>query len=96
MYLFALENSDISGAYNAVVGDDLNNEELSKALAKVLKRPFFMPKVPQSILKLIFGEMAVILTKGSRVSSEKIKNEGFEFSFPEVNMALQNLLNTSA
>lgn len=96
MYLFALENCDISGAYNAVVGDDLNNEELSKALAKVLKRPFFMPKVPQSILKLIFGEMAVILTKGSRVSSEKIKNEGFDFSFPELNKALQNLLKTSA
>lgn len=95
MYLFAIENPSISGAYNAVVGDDLNNEELSKALANVLNRPFFMPKIPQFLLNFIFGEMSVILTKGSRVSSDKIKNEGFEFSFPEVNKALQNLLNYS-
>jgi len=92
MYLYALENSTMENAYNAVVGDDINNEEFSKTLSKVLKKPFFMPRVPKFILTVVFGEMAVILTEGSRVSSEKIRKEGFKFSYPRLIKALQNLL----
>jgi uncharacterized protein (TIGR01777 family) len=91
MYLFALENNKIIDSYNAVVGDTLNNDELSKGLSKVLKRPFFMPRVPKLLLNLIFGEMAIILTEGSRVSSTKIKNDGFQFKYPTLTEALKNL-----
>ena len=91
MYVFTVENEQIKGAYNAVVGDSLSNEELSRKFAQILKRPFFMPNVPKLIMKLIFGEMSLILTEGSRVSSEKIKKEGFKFSYPSLSLAFENL-----
>lgn len=91
MYLFVMENKKTTDSYNAVVGDGLNNEKLSKELSEVLNKPFFMPKVPKFVLNFLFGEMAVILTEGSRVSSEKIKKDGFEFRYFTVKGALRNL-----
>ena len=91
MYLYAMENNKIQDSYNAVVGDDLNNEELSKSLAKVLNKPFIMPRVPKFILRFLFGEMSVILTEGSRVSSKKIQKEGFKFKYPTLSNALCSL-----
>jgi NAD dependent epimerase/dehydratase family enzyme len=37
------------------------------------------------------GEMAVIVLEGSKVSSEKIKREGYQFQFPELIPALKNI-----
>jgi len=88
----ALVNTNLKGPYNAVVGDNLTNQELSKAIAKQLKKPFFMPKTPRFILNLLYGEMSVILTDGSRVSAKKIKNEGVEFTYNTIEKALKNLL----
>ena len=41
---------------------------------------------------MIFGELADALLKGSRASSEKIQNEGFKFEFPDLKVALKDLL----
>lgn len=92
MYLMVLNKEKISGAYNAVVGDDLTNKKLGKSIANYLNKPFIMPKVPEFLLKIIFGEMSVILLKGSQVSSEKIKKAGFVFKFGTIEKALQSLL----
>ncbi len=43
-------------------------------------------------MKLIFGELAVVLLEGSRTSSEKLQNKGFQFKFPELKPALKDLL----
>jgi uncharacterized protein (TIGR01777 family) len=91
MYVFAMENQDIKGAFNAVVGDEVTNEEFSRKFAKAVKRPLFMPNIPKFIMQLIFGEMSVILTEGSRISSEKIKAKGFQFSFSNLSEALEKL-----
>jgi len=92
MYLLALKNVKMKGAYNAAVGDNLTNKELSKAISFQLKKPFFMPNIPAFLLHLIFGEMAIILTNGTRVSSEKIKATGFVFEYSKIEDALENLL----
>lgn len=91
MYVFALENQDIKGAFNAVVGDEVTNEEFSRKFAKAVERSLFMPNIPKFIMQLIFGEMSVILTEGSRISSEKIKAKGFQFSFSNLSEALEKL-----
>lgn len=92
MYLYVLEQPEIKGVFNAVSNEAITNEQFSKALAKTLKRPFFMPNIPSFILQLIFGEMAIILTTGSRVSSMKIRKAGFEFSYENLNDAFRDLL----
>ncbi|MFL9833027.1 TIGR01777 family oxidoreductase [Chryseobacterium terrae] len=92
MYEFALKNPEIEGSYNASAPQHTTNENLTKLIAKVLNKPLWMPNVPSFILKLIFGELADALLEGSRASSEKIKKAGFEFQFPDLKVALEDLL----
>ncbi|MBD3904030.1 TIGR01777 family oxidoreductase [Chryseobacterium sp. Ch-15] len=92
MYEFALKNPELEGSYNASAPQHTTNENLTKLIAKVLKKPLLMPNVPSFILKLIFGELADALLEGSRASSEKIEKAGFEFQFPDLQMALEDLL----
>lgn len=92
IYEFALKNPEVEGSYNASAPQHTTNENLTKLIAKVLNKPLLMPNVPTFILKLIFGELADALLEGSRASSEKIIKAGFEFQFPDLKMALEDLL----
>ncbi len=92
IYEFALKNPEIEGSYNASAPQHTTNENLTKLIAKVLNKPLFMPNVPTFILKLIFGELADALLEGSRAYSEKIEKAGFEFQFPDLKRALEDLL----
>jgi uncharacterized protein (TIGR01777 family) len=65
--------------YNAVSPHHITNNHLMKQLSKALRKPFFFPPVPAFVFRLIYGEMAVILLEGSRVSAQKIIDEGFHF-----------------
>ncbi len=84
----ALFNSNYSGIYNAVSPEETSNQSFSKQLAKCLSKPFFLPNVPAFILKLVFGEMANVLLEGSRISSKKLTNVGFQFQYPMLSEAL--------
>jgi uncharacterized protein (TIGR01777 family) len=92
IYEFALKNSNLDGAYNATAPEHITNEDLTKNIAKTLRKPLFMPNVPRFVLKLIFGELADALLEGSRASSQKIQDAGFQFEFPRLEMALEDLL----
>ena len=92
IYEFALKNQDMDGAYNAVSPQHTTNENLTKKIAEVLRKPLFMPNVPGFVLKLAFGELADALLEGSRASAGKIQKAGFEFNFPDLKNALENLL----
>lgn len=92
IYKFALKNSDLDGAYNATAPEHITNENLTKNIAKILRKPLFIPNVPGFVLKLIFGELADALLEGSRASSQKIQDAGFQFEFPRLEMALEDLL----
>jgi hypothetical protein len=93
MYLTAIENTKFSGVYNAVAPESVSNKALSKTIATILKKPFWLPNIPSFLFKLGFGEMAVILLNGSKVSSEKITETGFKFQFKKLENALINLIN---
>lgn len=92
MYEFAVNNSKVKGVYNAASPKHTTNQELTKTIANVLKKPLLFPNIPSSIIKIIFGEAAVILLEGSRVSSNKIIKDGFDFRYPNLTSALENLL----
>lgn len=92
IYIKAIEDKQMNGAYNAVAPDHKTNKDFTKILASVLNKPFWFPKIPASLMKLIFGEMSVLLLKGSRVSADKILEAGFKFQFPDLKSALTNLI----
>jgi len=91
MYVEAIENSEIKGIYNAVAPEHVTNKSLTKMIAKNLKIPLWLPNIPAFVMKLILGKMAIILLEGSRVSSEKILATGFQFKYPTIEEAIQEL-----
>ena len=62
------------------------------AIANAVHKPIIFPAIPSFILKLLLGEMADLVLRGSKVSSEKIQRAGFKFAFENVDDALVNLL----
>ena len=92
MYLEAIKNDNLSGAYNATINDSTSNSSFSKALAKYYGYVIWLPKVPAFLLRLVMGEMAMIVLTGRRVSSDKIKSLGFKFKFSNLEMALEDCL----
>lgn len=90
MYIDALEGKLI-GIYNAVSPEHQTSKTFSKTLAKSIKRPFAGIGVPSFMLKLMFGDMAIILLEGSRISSKKVKKYNFTFKFKTLKKALNHL-----
>jgi uncharacterized protein (TIGR01777 family) len=88
MYLFALENEDVKGVYNMVAPGPVTNAQLTKAIAKQLHRPLWLPNVPAFLLKMLLGEMSTIVLGGAKVSSQKIEGAGFSFTYIDVAAAL--------
>lgn len=95
IFAYATENDDLSGIYNAVAPNPATNKEVTKRAANKLEKPLFLPNVPGFVLKIMLGEMASMVLGGSRVSSEKIEKAGFEFNFPHLDAALNDLLKSS-
>lgn len=91
MYIEAIENPKLSGIYNAVAPEHITNTFLTLELAKILKRKIWLPNIPSLVFQILFGEMSIILLKGSRVSSGKISKTEFKFRFPNLKSALLNL-----
>jgi hypothetical protein len=92
IYLAALENSELQGAYNAVAPEHTTNKDFARAISKTLKRPFWFPNVPAVVLKALYGEMSKMILNGSRVSSNKIETAGFKFQYSSLYHALESVL----
>lgn len=92
IFIKAIEDESMAGAYNAVSPIPASNKELTVAIAKALDKPLWAPNVPRFVLKLILGEMSELVLKGSHVSAHKIKNTGFEFEHTDLDDAIGKLL----
>lgn len=92
IYIAAIENQKINGAYNAVIKDGTTNYIFSKKLAKVYGYNMWLPNVPTFIIQILMGEMADIVLTGQRVSSDKIEKTGFVFKFTKLSYALRDCL----
>jgi len=90
MFLFVLEHQ-MQGIFNGVSPNPVSNSKLVKEIARVLKKPLFLPKVPEIIMKAILGEMAYLLFASQRVSSKKIEKEGFIFKHSNIGSALESI-----
>ena len=94
MFLFAIQNKNLQGVYNAVAPTPVRNKELTILLAEKMKGRFFVDlHVPAFALKIMLGEMSVEVLKSATVSCEKIRTEGFNFLYPTIEAALENLVN---
>jgi uncharacterized protein (TIGR01777 family) len=93
IYVKALKDAELHGAYNACVTDNTTNSRFSKMLAHLLGYKIWLPKAPPFVLRIVLGEMSDAVLEGQRVSSEKIQRSGFEFQFTDLEKTLMSCLN---
>ena len=91
LFVFVMEHY-LEGIYNAVASNPITNSELTKSIARVLNKPLFLPNIPKTVMKLILGEMHLLLFESQRVCSKKIEKKGFHFKYNNVESALIDLL----
>ena len=91
LFLFALDRPDASGPFNATAPEPLTNWGFCKALGKVLHRPSWL-NVPGFAVRILLGQVATVVNDGQRVLPQRAEKLGFSFVFPEVELALRDLL----
>jgi len=92
IYQRALFDDGYNGAYNVNAPDHVTNDAFMRTLARVLKRPYFLPRVPGFALKLALGELSSILLEGSRADNQRLLSTGFQFQHPILEGALRGVL----
>jgi uncharacterized protein (TIGR01777 family) len=91
-FVWAVNDFDKSEIFNLVAPEKITNKDFTKALAKSLNRPALF-SIPEFILKMVLGEAAVLLTESPEVEARNLKENGFQFKFPNIKEALAEILN---
>jgi hypothetical protein len=92
IYLRAVSDGAMAGPYNASAPDHITHDMLMREVARLKRLPVFLPHVPAWLLKAMLGEMSVVLTGGSRISTERLVSSGFGFRYPDIVSALRDCL----
>lgn len=87
---FCIQFSTITGSVNATAPHPVTNEEFGRTIGKVYNRPHWFP-LPAILLKTAVGELSEILLKGQRVLPTAVLEQGFNFTFPTLQSALEDL-----
>ena len=82
----------LEGVFNAAAPNPVSNAVLTRAAAEVLDKPLWLPHVPGFVLKTVLGERSQLVLGSQRVSSQKLQEVGFRFSYPNLKPALEHLL----
>ena len=91
LILFALNKATVRGPVNATSPNPATNAELTRELSRLLHRPALL-NIPAWALRMLYGEMAEIVLGSQRVLPQAALDAGFEFKYPNLRDALQNLL----
>ena len=90
-FLFVKDHPEISGPVNFTSPHPVRNRELTQALGRVLGRPAFLP-APGFMMRLVLGEFAEVVLTGQKVLPRRLLQAGFEFRFPFIDQAMEDLL----
>ncbi len=88
---FLLTHEQAQGPFNLTAPQPVTNAELTRALAQRLHRPAFLP-IPSWALRLLFGEMSQVLLASQRALPHRLLELGFNFRYPTLQAALDDLL----
>jgi uncharacterized protein (TIGR01777 family) len=91
IYLAAIDGGEWRGPVNASAPAPVTNRTFAKALGRVLRRPAIAP-VPGLAVRVLYGAMAEIVTKGQRVIPRRAQEHGYAFAHPDLDEALRAAL----
>ncbi|URN95800.1 MAG: TIGR01777 family oxidoreductase [Candidatus Pristimantibacillus lignocellulolyticus] len=89
--LYCITTPSLTGPVNITAPNPVNMKAFGKMIGHVLHRPHWMP-VPAFMLKLLLGEMSVLILEGQKVLPNALLEHGFIFSYPTLESGLQDLL----
>jgi uncharacterized protein (TIGR01777 family) len=92
IYMDAIQKTSLQGVYNAVAPEPISNKQLMLTIARMRKRPFIPIHVPEFVLKVVLGELSIEILKSATVDGSKIRGAGFNFIFPGIEAAANDLL----
>lgn len=92
LFYKSLFDDNYSGIINGCAPNPVTNEKMTEVIAKELNKPLFLPNVPGFMLKLLLGEFSQFILYGAHVTSNKLKDKGFEFKFPNIETTIKDLL----
>lgn len=91
LILFCIDNAAVAGPINASSPEPVTNDQFGRAVGRAMRRPHWFP-VPAVLMKTLFGELSVLLLEGQRALPRRAEELGFEFRYPTVDAAMQDLL----
>lgn len=92
LMVFAAEHEKLSGPVNGTAPNPVTNREFTKTLGRVIGMPTFFPNVPGFALSLAVGEFGQILLHSQNAIPQAAQEAGFEFAYPDLESALENVL----
>lgn len=87
---FVIENDSFQGPVNFISPNPVQMNHFGELLGQVLHRPHWIP-TPEIALKLLLGEMSMLMLEGQKVLPEKLLKHGFTFQYPSLEEALKNI-----
>lgn len=89
--LFAIENKVMNGPVNVTAPNPVKMRKFGQTIGSFLHRPHWFP-VPALMMKLALGQKSRLVLEGQYVLPKKLKENGFDFSYPTLEQALKDLL----
>jgi uncharacterized protein (TIGR01777 family) len=87
----ALDDERWTGPVNATAPEAVTNADFSKALGRALRRPAVAP-VPALALRVLYGDMAQLVTDSQRVVPKRATELGYEHRRSDLDDALRAAL----
>jgi uncharacterized protein (TIGR01777 family) len=87
----ALDGEAWTGPVNGTAPEPVTNATFSKALGRALHRPALAP-VPGFAVRLLYGEMAEMVTKGQNAVPRRAQQLGYRHRHPDLDEALRDTL----
>lgn len=91
MVLRLLQDEQMSGPFNMTAPNPVTNAQFTQSLAHGLRRPAFFI-APSFMLRLVMGERAALMLEGQRVLPANLTDAGYQFKYPKLAEALDDLL----
>jgi len=92
----AFSDESMNGPYNCVAPGIVTNKDFTGIMSEAAGRPVIIPFVPGIALRLILGEFGSVIVKGQRAVPAKLAKEGYNFRFPELKAALEDLMKSDS
>jgi hypothetical protein len=91
IFLYAAKTESISGPVNGASPNPVRNSEFTQVLGRLLNKPTFCT-VPSVVLETLLPEQSTLVLDSQRVVPEKLLASGFQFQFPSLKGALEDLI----